>query len=57
MVYNVSHFIKTPITWKIAIDIFILILPICLFLQVYMNISAVKDERYAKISEFVIDGK
>ena len=51
MAYNVSHFTKMPIPWKIAIDIFILILPICLFLQAYLNVSAVKDERYSKIEE------
>ncbi|HEU5119782.1 MAG TPA: hypothetical protein VFT71_02240, partial [Candidatus Nitrosocosmicus sp.] len=38
-------------TWKIAITIFILILPVCLFLQAYLNVQAVKEERCSKLQE------
>lgn len=48
---HVSQFNKIPLTWKIPIIIFILILPVCLFLQAYLNVEAVKDERYSKIEE------
>ncbi len=39
------------LTWQIAITVFILILPVCLFLQAFMNVEAVKDERYSKFQE------
>jgi len=38
-------------TWKIAITIFILILPVCLFLQAYLNVQAVKEDRCSKLQE------
>ncbi len=51
IVYNFFHFTKMPIPWKIAISIFILILPVCLFLQAFLNVGAVQEERIAKIEE------
>ena len=38
MAYHVSQFAKIPISWKIAINAFILILPVCLFLQAYLRL-------------------
>jgi hypothetical protein len=39
------------LTWQFAITIFILILPVCLFLQAYLNVQAVKEERFSKLQE------
>lgn len=44
-------FLDIGITWQIAITIFILILPVCLFLQAYLNVQAVREERYSKLQE------
>ena len=44
-------FLDIGITWKIAITIFILILPVCLFLQAYLNVQTVKEERCSKLQE------
>src|SRR6476619_69386 len=41
--YNIFHFTKMPISWKIAISVFILILPVCLFLQAFLNVGAVQE--------------
>ena len=43
--------LKIMPTWQFAITIFILILPVCLFLQAYLNVQAVKEERYSKLQE------
>jgi hypothetical protein len=50
MAYHVFQLHIFP-TWKIAITIFILILPVCLFLQAFLNVEAVKDERFSKFQD------
>jgi hypothetical protein len=42
---------KIPIHWKMAISTFILLLPISLFLQAWLNVTSVKEERIARIQD------
>ena len=51
MAVHVNSFDKIHLTWKIPIIIFILILPVCLFLQAYLNVEALKMKGTQKLKK------
>ena len=42
---------QIPVHWKTAISTFILLLPFSLFLQAWLNVTSVKEERIARIQD------
>jgi hypothetical protein len=51
VVYNLSGYRQIPLSWKIAISSFILLLPISFYLQVSLHVVRLRDERIQEIQE------